>query len=73
MILHTVPGSPNGRRVEAVIAHLGLQVEIRHYDLFKGELKLPNYLALNANAKAPTLQDGDFPSVGNDGHHAISV
>ena len=60
MILHTVPGSPNGRRVEAVIAHLGLQVEIRHYDLFKGELKLPNYLALNANAKAPTLQDGDF-------------
>src|SRR3954463_13649667 len=60
MILHTVPGSPNGRRVEAVIAHLGLEVEIRHYDLFKGELKLPNYLALNANAKAPTLQDGDF-------------
>jgi glutathione S-transferase len=60
MILHTVPGSPNGRRIEAVIAHLGLQVEIRNYDLFKGELKLPNYLALNANAKAPTLQDGDF-------------
>jgi glutathione S-transferase len=60
MILHTVPGSPNGRRVQAVIAHLGLQVEIRHYDLFKGELKLPNYLAINANAKAPTLQDGDF-------------
>jgi glutathione S-transferase len=60
MILHTVPGSPNGRRIEAVIAHLGLHVEIRHYDFFKGELKLPNYLALNANAKAPTLQDGDF-------------
>ena len=60
MILHTVPGSPNGRRVEAVIAHLGLQVEIRHYDLFKGELKLPNYLALNRNGKVPTLQDGDF-------------
>ena len=60
MILHTVPGSPKGRRVEAVIARLGLQVEIRNYDLFKGELKLPTYLAVNANAKAPTLQDGDF-------------
>ena len=60
MILHTVPGSPNGRRVEAVIAHLGIAVELRHYDFFAGELKHPNYLALNANAKAPTLQDGDF-------------
>jgi glutathione S-transferase len=60
MILHTVPGSPNGRRVAAVISHLGLEVEIRQYDLFKGELKLPRYLALNGNAKAPTLQDDDF-------------
>jgi glutathione S-transferase len=60
MILHTVPGSPNGRRVEAVISHLGLAVEIRQYDFFKGELRLPHYLALNGNAKAPTLQDGDF-------------
>jgi len=30
------------------------------HDLFKGELRLPGYLALNANAKAPTLVDGDF-------------
>ena len=60
MILHTVPGSPNGRRVEAVISHLGIQVELRHYDFFAGELKHPRYLAINANAKVPTLQDGDF-------------
>ncbi|HWM69544.1 MAG TPA: glutathione S-transferase family protein [Steroidobacteraceae bacterium] len=60
MILHTVPGSPNGRKVQAVISHLGLAVEIRNHDLFKGELRLPGYLALNANAKAPTLVDGDF-------------
>jgi glutathione S-transferase len=60
MILHTVPGSPNGRRIEAVISHLGIPVEIRNYDFFAGELRHPNYLALNANAKAPTLQDGDF-------------
>jgi len=60
MILHTVPGSPNGRRVEAVISHLGLVVEVRHYDFFQGELRPPHYLAINPNAKAPTLVDGDF-------------
>src|ERR1700730_9154980 len=60
MILHTVPGSPNGRKVEAVISHLGLEVEIRHRNLFNGELRGPDYLALNANAKVPTLVDGDF-------------
>lgn len=60
MILHTVPGSPNSRKVEAVILHLGLEVEVRHYDAFKGELRKPDYLAINPNAKAPTLEDGDF-------------
>ena len=43
-----------------MISHLGLPVEFRHYDFFAGELKHPDYLALNANAKVPTLQDGDF-------------
>lgn len=60
MILHTVPGSPNGRKVEAVILHLGLNVEIRHHDLFTGQLRSTDYLAINSNAKAPTLVDGDF-------------
>jgi glutathione S-transferase len=60
MILHTIAASPNHRRVHAVISHLGLPVEFRHYDFFKGELKLPQYLALNANAKVPTLEHGDF-------------
>jgi glutathione S-transferase len=60
MILHTVAGSPNGRKVEAVILHLGLDVEIRHHDLFSGELRSPDYLAINPNAKVPTLVDRDF-------------
>src|ERR1700730_5161803 len=60
MILHTVSGSPNGHKVEAVILHLGLDVEIRHYNFFAGELRRPDYLAINPNAKAPTLEDGDF-------------
>jgi glutathione S-transferase len=60
MLLYTVPGSPNGRKVEAVISHLGLEVDIRHRDLFNGELRGSEYLAINPNAKAPTLVDGDF-------------
>jgi glutathione S-transferase len=60
MILYTVPGSPNGRKVEAVILHLGLEVEIRHCNLFNGELRGADYLAINPNAKVPTLVDGEF-------------
>ncbi len=60
MILHTVAGSPNGRKILATLSHLGLEVEIRHWNLFKGELRTPEYLAINTNAKAPTLVDGDF-------------
>jgi glutathione S-transferase len=60
MILHTFVGSPNSRKVEAVILHLGLEVEIRNHDLFKGELRAPDYLAINPNAKVPTLVDGNF-------------
>jgi glutathione S-transferase len=60
MILYTVAGSPNGRKVEAVISHLGLRVEVRYRDLFNGELRGPEYLAINPNAKVPALVDGDF-------------
>lgn len=60
MILHTVAGSPNGRKILATLSHLGLEVEIRHWNLFQGELRTPEYLAINTNAKAPTLVDGNF-------------
>jgi glutathione S-transferase len=60
MKLHTFIGSPNGRKAEAVIDHLGLDVEIEYHDLLAGELQAPRYLALNPNAKVPTLVDGDF-------------
>lgn len=60
MKLHTTPGSPSGRKVQAVILHLELDVEIQHYDLFKGALRQPEYLTLNPNGRVPTLVDGDF-------------
>lgn len=60
MKLHIVPGSPNSRKVEAVIHHLGLKVEIQEHDLFAGDLRKPSYTALNRNARVPTLEDGGF-------------
>ena len=58
MKLHTVAGSPNGRKVEAVIDHLGLKVETVYHKF--PELGSPDYLALNANGKVPALVDGAF-------------
>ncbi|MDP3749426.1 MAG: glutathione S-transferase family protein [Phenylobacterium sp.] len=51
--LHTVAGSPNGRKVEAVIAHLGLKVEILHHDF--RELASPAFKAINPNGMVPVL------------------
>jgi glutathione S-transferase len=60
MKLHTFVGSPNSRKVEAVIDHLKLDVEIVYHDFLAGDLRNPEYTALNANAQVPTLVDGDF-------------
>jgi glutathione S-transferase len=60
MQLHTFVGSPSGRKVEAVINQLRLPVAIHYHDVFTGELKRPDYLALNPNAMVPTLVDGSF-------------
>jgi glutathione S-transferase len=60
MKLHTFVGSPNSRKVEAVIDHLKLDVETVYHDFLAGELRSPEYLALNPNGSVPTLVDGDF-------------
>ncbi len=60
MKLYAIQASNNCRRVTAVIAHLGLDVEIVEPSLHTGEMKTPDYLGLNPNAKVPTLVDGDF-------------
>jgi len=48
------------RRVLAVARHLRLDVEYIEKDLMAGEMKKPDYAALNPNMKAPTLIDGEF-------------
>jgi glutathione S-transferase len=60
MKLHTFVGSPQGRKVEAVIDHLALKVEIEYHDFFAGDLRSTDYVALNPNARVPTLVDGAF-------------
>lgn len=58
MQLHYVVGSPNCRKVHAVINHLGLGVDFKYMDFFTGELKTTDYLAINPNGMVPVLEDG---------------
>jgi glutathione S-transferase len=60
MKLYSIQPSNNCRRVNSVIAHLGLEVEIVEPNMMTGDLKKPDYLGMNPNGKVPTLVDGDF-------------
>jgi len=58
MKLYSIHNSNNCRRVNATIQHLGLEVDVAEQAM--GDLKKPEYLALNPNGKVPTLVDGDL-------------
>jgi glutathione S-transferase len=60
MKIYDFPLSPNCRKVRAVVYELGLTPEFVPVNLFKGEQRNPEIVALNPNAKAPILVDGDF-------------
>lgn len=60
MQLHVVVGSPNSRKVLAVVHHLGIAVDLNWMDFFAGELRSPAYLALNPNGMVPALVDGEL-------------
>jgi glutathione S-transferase len=48
------------RRVLALVKHLGVKAELVEVDMMAGGFKLPDYVALNPNMKAPTLVDGEL-------------
>jgi len=60
MELYTVVGSPNCRKVEAVVNKLGIKLDHHYLDFFEGEHRLPEHLARNPNGKVPCLVDGEF-------------
>lgn len=60
MKLYTFPPSPNCQKVAALAYELGLTLEIIPVNIFKGDSRLPDYLAKNPNGRVPLLEDGDF-------------
>jgi glutathione S-transferase len=60
MKIYDFPLSPNCRKVRAIVYELGLTPEFVPVNLFKGEQRKPDILALNPNGRAPIMVDGDF-------------
>ena len=53
------PGSPNCRKVSAVIEMLGVDATYEFVDLPKGKQAQPGFLAINPNGMVPALVDGE--------------
>ena len=58
--LYSTPLSANGRKPLALARHLGLALDVRTVNVYAGEGRSPEYLALNPLGKIPTLVDGDW-------------
>ena len=57
-ILFATPLSANGRKVLMVSHHLELRPEIKIVNVYRGEGRTPQYLAINPMGKVPSLIDG---------------
>jgi glutathione S-transferase len=60
LTLYTTPLSANGRKALAVSHHLRLAPEIRLVNVYQGEGRSTEHLAINPSGKIPALIDGDF-------------
>jgi glutathione S-transferase len=60
LTLYATPLSANGRKVLAVSRELELQPDIRLVNVYRGEGRTAEYLAINSSGKIPTLVDGDL-------------
>ena len=58
--LYSTALSANGRKVLAVSRHLELDIEFRAVNVYRGEGRRAEYLAINPSGKIPTLVDGDL-------------
>lgn len=57
--LHTA-ATPNGHKASIALEELGLDYEVRRWNLAEDEQKTPEFLALNPNHKIPVLEDDGF-------------
>jgi glutathione S-transferase len=60
MRLHYSPLSPNSRKVRIAAALLGIDLDLVHVDLSKGEQRRREFLAKNPMGKVPVLEDGEL-------------
>lgn len=60
MKFYTNPFSPNCRRVALVAKYAGIELDVQFMDFTKGDLKKPEFLALNLTGRVPVLTDGDL-------------
>jgi len=58
--LHRLAASGHCHRVELLLSLLGLPYEVVDLDLRRGDQHRPAFLALNALAQVPVLEDGDL-------------
>jgi glutathione S-transferase len=60
MILHQQAESGNCYKIRLTAALLGTPIELRDYDIMKGETRTPEFMAnVNANGRIPVLQVGE--------------
>jgi glutathione S-transferase len=59
-VLYHFPYSQHARRVVSLLVEAGLDYELRHVAMDRGEHLSAQYLAINPNHQVPTLVDGDI-------------
>jgi len=60
LILHEQMASGNCYKIRLTAALLEMPIELREYDITKGETRTPEFMrTVNANGRIPTLQVGD--------------
>jgi glutathione S-transferase len=60
LTLHEYAPSGNCYKIRLTAALLGIAIERRNYDIFKGETRTPEFLAnISANGRTPVLQIGN--------------
>ncbi|KRT82965.1 Glutathione S-transferase, partial [Oryctes borbonicus] len=70
LTLHSIEISPPCRAVLMTSKALGLPLNVKEYNVFKGEHLAPEFLKLNPQHTLPTLEDGKVVLINS---HAINM